>query len=242
MGARDAVFKSWMNPRAITYRKLNDIPHDLGTAVNVQTMVFGNMGDTSATGVGFTRNPSTGAKEFYGEFLQNAQGEDVVSGVRTPHPITDLEDLMPAAYKQLREITTRLERHYKDVQDFEFTIQENTLYMLQTRNGKRTGLAAVQIAVDMCEEGLITKKEALLKVEPQALDQLLHPIFDPKAAARRCRSRRRGCPPRRARPPARSSSPPTTRWPGRRRARRSCSSGWRRCPTTSTACRSPRAS
>jgi pyruvate, orthophosphate dikinase len=165
VGARDAVFKSWMNPRAITYRKLNDIPHDLGTAVNVQAMVFGNMGDTSATGVGFTRNPSTGAKEFYGEFLQNAQGEDVV----------------PKAYQQLREITTRLERHYKDVQDFEFTIQDNTLYMLQTRNGKRTGLAAINIAVDMCEEGLITRQEALLKVEPQALDQLLHPIFDPKA-------------------------------------------------------------
>jgi len=181
VGARDAVFKSWMNPRAITYRKLNDIPHDLGTAVNVQAMVFGNMGDTSATGVGFTRNPSTGAKEFYGEFLQNAQGEDVVSGVRTPHPITDLEKVMPKAYQQLREITTRLERHYKDVQDFEFTIQDNTLYMLQTRNGKRTGLAAINIAVDMCEEGLITRQEALLKVEPQALDQLLHPIFDPKA-------------------------------------------------------------
>jgi len=181
VGARDAVFKSWMNPRAITYRKLNDIPHDLGTAVNVQTMVFGNMGDTSATGVGFTRNPSTGAREFYGEFLQNAQGEDVVSGVRTPHPISDLGKVMPKAYQQLREITSRLERHYKDVQDFEFTIQENTLYMLQTRNGKRTGLAAINIAVDMCEEGLLTKKEALMKVEPQALDQLLHPIFDPKA-------------------------------------------------------------
>src|SRR5512135_911172 len=181
VGARDAVFKSWNNPRAITYRKINDIPHNLGTAVNVQTMVFGNMGDTSATGVGFTRNPSTGAKEFYGEFLQNAQGEDVVAGIRTPHPIVDLGKLMPAAYKQLREITTKLERHYKDVQDFEFTIQDNTLYMLQTRNGKRTGLAAVQIAVDMCEEGLLTKNEALMKVEPQALDQLLHPIFDPKA-------------------------------------------------------------
>jgi len=181
VGARDAVFKSWMNPRAITYRKLNDIPHDLGTAVNVQTMVFGNMGDSSATGVGFTRNPSTGAREFYGEFLQNAQGEDVVSGVRTPQPISELQKVMPKAYQQLREITTRLERHYKDVQDFEFTIQENTLYMLQTRNGKRTGLAAINIAVDMCEEGLLTKKEALMKVEPQALDQLLHPIFDPKA-------------------------------------------------------------
>jgi pyruvate,orthophosphate dikinase len=181
VGARDAVFKSWNNPRAITYRKLNDIPHDLGTAVNVQTMVFGNMGDTSATGVGFTRNPSTGAKEFYGEFLQNAQGEDVVAGIRTPHPIVDLEKVMPEAYRQLRDITTRLERHYKDVQDFEFTIQENKLYMLQTRNGKRTGLAAINIAVDMADEGLISKKEALLKVEPQALDQLLHPIFDPKA-------------------------------------------------------------
>ncbi|HVO11028.1 MAG TPA: pyruvate, phosphate dikinase [Vicinamibacteria bacterium] len=180
VGARDAVFKSWMNPRAITYRKLNDIPHNLGTAVNVQTMVFGNMGDTSATGVGFTRNPSTGAKEFYGEFLQNAQGEDVVAGIRTPHPIKDLETLMPEAYRQLREITTRLERHYKDVQDFEFTIQENHLYMLQTRNGKRTGFAAVNIAVDLCEEGVLTKREALLKVEPQALDQLLHPIFDAK--------------------------------------------------------------
>jgi pyruvate,orthophosphate dikinase len=179
-GARDAVFKSWMNPRATTYRKLNDIPHDLGTAVNVQSMVFGNMGETSATGVGFTRNPSTGAKEFYGEFLQNAQGEDVVAGIRTPNPITDLEKVMPEAYRQLREITTRLERHYKDVQDFEFTIQENKLYMLQTRNGKRTGLAAVHIAVDLVEEGILTKKEAVLKVEPQSLDQLLHPIFDPK--------------------------------------------------------------
>ncbi|HKC12497.1 MAG TPA: PEP/pyruvate-binding domain-containing protein, partial [Vicinamibacteria bacterium] len=179
-GARDAVFKSWMNPRAITYRKLNDIPHDLGTAVNVQTMVFGNMGDTSATGVGFTRNPSTGAKEFYGEFLQNAQGEDVVAGIRTPHPIAELEKVMPEAYRQLREITTRLERHYKDVQDFEFTIQESKLYMLQTRNGKRTGLAAVHIAVDLVSEGILTPREAVMKVEPQALDQLLHPIFDPK--------------------------------------------------------------
>jgi pyruvate,orthophosphate dikinase len=183
-GARDAVFKSWMNPRAVTYRKLNDIPHDLGTAVNVQAMVFGNLGDTSATGVGFTRNPSTGAREFYGEFLQNAQGEDVVAGIRTPHPITDLEKVMPEAYRQLREITTRLERHYKDVQDFEFTIQENKLYMLQTRNGKRTGLAAVHIAVDMVDEGILTPKEAVMKVEPQALDQLLHPIFDPKARAK----------------------------------------------------------
>jgi pyruvate,orthophosphate dikinase len=183
-GARDAVFHSWMNPRATTYRKLNDIPHDLGTAVNVQTMVFGNMGETSATGVGFTRNPSTGGKEFYGEFLQNAQGEDVVAGIRTPRPIAELQQVLPEAYKQLREITTRLEKHYKDVQDFEFTIQENTLFMLQTRNGKRTGLAAVNIAVDLVDEGILTKKEALMKVEPQALDQLLHPIFDPKERAK----------------------------------------------------------
>jgi pyruvate,orthophosphate dikinase len=183
-GARDAVFKSWGNPRATTYRKLNDIPHDLGTAVNVQSMVFGNMGDSSATGVGFTRNPSSGKKEFYGEFLQNAQGEDVVAGIRTPNPITELEKVMPEAYRQLREITTRLEKNYKDVQDFEFTIQDNTLYMLQTRNGKRTGLAAVHIAVDMVEEGILTKKEAVMKVEASALDQLLHPIFDPKERAK----------------------------------------------------------
>jgi pyruvate,orthophosphate dikinase len=180
-GARDAVFRSWMNPRAVTYRKLNDIPHNLGTAVNVQTMVFGNTGDDSATGVGFTRNPSTGEKVFYGEFLQNAQGEDVVAGIRTPHQIADLEQIMPEAYRELREITTRLEKHYKDVQDFEFTIQDKKLYMLQTRNGKRTGFAAVRIAVDLVDEGIVTPKEALLKVEPAALDQLLHPIFDPKA-------------------------------------------------------------
>ncbi len=183
-GARDAVFRSWMNPRAITYRKLNDIPHDLGTAVNIQSMVFGNKGQSSATGVGFTRNPSNGAREFYGEFLENAQGEDVVAGIRTPKPISDLENVMPVAYRQLREITARLEAHYKDVQDFEFTIEDNELYMLQTRNGKRTGLAAVHIAVDLVGEGILTPKEALMKVEPQALDQLLHPVFDPKDRAR----------------------------------------------------------
>ena len=179
--ARDAVFGSWNNPRAITYRKLNDIPGNLGTAVNIQAMVFGNMGDTSATGVGFTRNPSTGAKEFYGEYLTNAQGEDVVAGIRTPHPIADLEKEMPQVYRQLRDITSRLEKHYRDVQDFEFTVQDGTLYMLQTRTGKRTAHAAVKIAVDMVEEGLITKEEAVLRVEPASLDQLLHPIIDPKA-------------------------------------------------------------
>src|SRR5437867_1970968 len=174
----EAVFRSWYNPRAATYRRMNKISDDLGTAVNVQTMVFGNMGETSGTGVGFTRNPATGAKEFYGEFLMNAQGEDVVSGVRTPVPITELEKINPQAFAELHEITTRLERHYKDVQDFEFTIQEGKLYMLQTRNGKRTGTAAVRIAVDMVHEGLLTPKEALLRVEPEQLDQLLHLVLD----------------------------------------------------------------
>jgi len=179
--ARDAVFNSWNNPRAITYRKLNDIPGSLGTAVNVQAMVYGNMGDTSATGVGFTRDPSTGAKLFYGEYLTNAQGEDVVAGTRTPHPITDLDKEMPEVYKQLREITSKLERHYRDIQDFEFTVQEGKLFMLQTRTGKRTAHAAVKIAVDMVQEGLITREEAVLRVEPASLDQLLHPVIDPRA-------------------------------------------------------------
>jgi pyruvate,orthophosphate dikinase len=177
--ARDAVFGSWNNPRATHYRKMNKIPDDLGTAVNVQAMVFGNMGETSATGVGFTRNPATGEKEFYGEFLTNAQGEDVVAGVRTPKPIVELKDLMPEVYAQLRTITTNLEQHYRDVQDFEFTIQDHKLYMLQTRNGKRTGPAAVKIAVDMVNEGLIDKKEAVLRVDPMQLDQLLHPVIVP---------------------------------------------------------------
>ena len=178
--AIEAVFKSWNNPRAIVYRKLNNIPHNLGTAVNIQTMVFGNYGSNSGTGVGFTRNPATGEKEFYGEFLLNAQGEDVVAGVRTPMPLTKLKEIMPEVYNQLKEITDKLEHHYRDVQDFEFTIQEGKLYMLQTRSGKRTGIAAVKIAVDMVEEGVITEEEALELIEPQALNQLLHPIFDPK--------------------------------------------------------------
>jgi len=177
--ARNAVFRSWWNPRAAHYRKMNKIADDLGTAVNVQAMVFGNMGETSATGVGFTRNPATGEKEFYGEFLVNAQGEDVVAGIRTPKPISELATLMPEVYQQLRQITSNLEKHYRDVQDFEFTIQEGKLYMLQTRNGKRTGPAAVRIAVDMVEEGLISKEEAVLRVEPNQLDQLLHPLLEP---------------------------------------------------------------
>ncbi|MFN4228068.1 MAG: pyruvate, phosphate dikinase [Candidatus Ratteibacteria bacterium] len=179
--AINAVFESWNNPRAITYRKLNKIPDDLGTAVNICTMVFGNMGNDSGTGVGFTRNPSTGEKEFYGEYLTNAQGEDVVAGIRTPKPISELEKEMPEVYKQLREITDKLEKHYRDVQDFEFTIERGKLYMLQTRTGKRTPLAAVKIAVDMVKEGLITKEEAIMRVESSQIDQLLHPIIDPKA-------------------------------------------------------------
>jgi pyruvate,orthophosphate dikinase len=178
--SRDAVFRSWQNPRAREYRRIYEIPDDIGTAVNVQAMVFGNTGERSGTGVGFTRNPATGAKEFYGEFLINAQGEDVVAGIRTPRPIRDLEGLMPRAYKQLRQITTKLEKHYRDVQDFEFTIQDDELFMLQTRNGKRTGYAAVVIATDLVAEKLVTPKDALLMVEPEALSQLLAPIFDPK--------------------------------------------------------------
>jgi len=180
--ARDAVFRSWQNDRAKHYRRINNISDDLGTAVNVQAMVFGNLGDTSGTGVGFTRNPAIGNKEFYGEFLMNAQGEDVVAGIRTPVPILELEKVMPDVYRQLREITTRLEKHYRDMQDFEFTIQEGKLYMLQTRNGKRTGLAAVRVAIQMVEEGLITKEEAIFRVEPNQLYDFLVPRLNEKSA------------------------------------------------------------
>jgi pyruvate,orthophosphate dikinase len=180
-GARDAVFRSWNNARAIEYRRIYEIPAAIGTAVNVQMMVFGNTGERSATGVGFTRNPATGANEFYGEFLVNAQGEDVVAGIRTPQPIVELGKVLPEAYEQLREITSRLEKTYRDIQDFEFTIQDEQLYMLQTRNGKRTGYAAVVIATDLVEEKLITPKEAVLQVDPESISQLLAPGFEPKA-------------------------------------------------------------
>src|SRR5213082_1091188 len=178
--ARDAVFRSWQNDRAKHYRRINNIDDMLGTAVNVQAMVYGNLGETSGTGVGFTRNPATGTNEFYGEFLMNAQGEDVVSGVRTPVPILELKKIMPNVYNQLREITTRLEKHYRDMQDFEFTIQDRKLYMLQTRNGKRTGLAAVRVALQMVDEGLITKEEAIFRVEPNQLYDFLVPRLDEK--------------------------------------------------------------
>lgn len=190
-GAVSAVFSSWNTPRAITYRDLHSIPASWGTAVNVQSMVFGNMGDDSATGVAFTRNPSTGEKAFYGEFLINAQGEDVVAGIRTPQPITkasavgtgfqSLEEAMPQAYAQLVEIYKKLESHYRDMQDIEFTIERNVLWMLQTRNGKRTAAAALKIACDMIDEKLISQDEAILRLDPQSLDQLLHPTLDPKA-------------------------------------------------------------
>jgi pyruvate,orthophosphate dikinase len=173
-----AVFRSWDNPRAIVYRRLNDIPGDWGTAVNVQAMVFGNMGNDSGTGVAFTRNPSTGEKKLYGEFLMNAQGEDVVAGIRTPKAISELQDTMPEVYEQFQKIATTLENHYRDMQDMEFTIERKKLYMLQTRNGKRTAASALKIAVDLVSEGKLTKEEALLKIDPKQLDALLHPTFD----------------------------------------------------------------
>ena len=192
-GAIGAVFSSWMNARAVTYRRLHDIPESWGTAVNIQSMVFGNMGDTSATGVAFTRNPSTGEKRLYGEFLINAQGEDVVAGIRTPQDITEyarkesgsdkasMEVAMPDAFKELTRIYTLLEKHYRDMQDMEFTVEQGKLWMLQTRNGKRTAKAALRIAVDLANEGLITKKDAITRIDPASLDQLLHPTIDPVA-------------------------------------------------------------
>ncbi|HEX9245117.1 MAG TPA: PEP/pyruvate-binding domain-containing protein, partial [bacterium] len=182
-----AVFDSWMGQRAVDYRNYNKIPHDLGTAVNVQAMVFGNMGGESATGVAFTRNPSTGERRLYGEYLPNAQGEDVVAGTRTPHPIAQMERELPAVYRQFQDVAKMLERHYRDLQDLEFTVERGKLWMLQTRAGKRTAQAAVKAAVDMVAEKLITKDEALLRVEPEQIYQLLLPRFDPddKAAAER---------------------------------------------------------
>ncbi|MDY4764419.1 MAG: pyruvate, phosphate dikinase [Enterocloster clostridioformis] len=181
MGAVKAVFRSWDNPRAIVYRRMNDIPGDWGTAVNVQTMVFGNKGETSGTGVAFTRNPSTGAKGIYGEYLINAQGEDVVAGVRTPQPISKLAEDLPECYKEFMDLAIKLENHFRDMQDMEFTIEEGKLYFLQTRNGKRTAPAAIQIACDLVDEGMITPEEAVCRIEAKSLDQLLHPTFVPEA-------------------------------------------------------------
>ena len=176
--AVNAVFESWNNKRAITYRRLHNIPEDWGTAVNIQVMVFGNMGFDSGTGVGFTRNPSTGEKEYYGEYLLNAQGEDVVAGIRTPKPIIEMQKDLPEVFEELKKIYDILEKHYRDMQDFEFTIEKGKLYILQTRTGKRTAQAAIKIAVDMVKEGLIDEKTAVRRVEPEQIDQLLHPRID----------------------------------------------------------------
>lgn len=181
IGAVKAVFRSWNNPRAIVYRRMNDIPGEWGTAVNIQAMVFGNMGETSGTGVAFTRNPSTGEKGIYGEYLINAQGEDVVAGVRTPQPITKLKEDLPGCYTEFIELATKLENHYRDMQDMEFTIQEGKLYFLQTRSGKRTAKAAIQIACDLVDEGMITEEEAIMRIDAKSLDQLLHPTFNLEA-------------------------------------------------------------
>ena len=192
-GAINAVFRSWENPRANYYRKMNNIPSDWGTAVNVQSMVYGNMGDNSGTGVAFTRNPATGENKLYGEYLINAQGEDVVAGIRTPSEIETLQEIMPDAYHQFVELSLKLENHFNDMQDIEFTIENGKLYLLQTRSGKRTAQAALRIAVEMFESGMITKEKALMLVQPQQLDNLLHPQFD-QAAIKKARSIGEGLP------------------------------------------------
>ena len=242
MGAIKAVFRSWDNPRAIYYRRMNDIPSDWGTAVNVQSMVFGNTGDTSGTGVAFTRNPATGEKKLFGEFLMNAQGEDVVAGVRTPQTIDQLAEVMPEAYEQFVDICHKLEYHYRDMQDMEFTIENKKLYMLQTRNGKRTAAAAMKIACDLVDEGMITEEEAVAMIDPKSLDALLHPTVrrrgpqegqghrhGPRGIPRR--GLRQGRVHGRGRPPT-----------GARAARRSSWSVWRPAPRTSRACTTHRAS
>ncbi len=251
-GAIGAVFGSWMNQRAIKYRELNGIPASWGTAVNVQAMVFGNLGETSATGVAFTRNPSTGAKELYGEFLINAQGEDVVAGIRTPQDITEeariaagsdrpsLERAMPEAYAEFIRICGLLEKHYRDVQDVEFTIERGKLWMLQTRNGKRTAKAALKIAVDFASEGLITQEEAVGRIDPARARPAAAPDDRSRRRAQGDRDRPAGVAGRcRRRDRVRSATMPSR---PRRRAARSSSCASRRAPRTSTACTRPRAS
>ena len=250
-GAIGAVFGSWMNQRAITYRRLHGIPESWGTAVNVQAMVFGNMGETSATGVAFTRNPSTGEKKLYGEFLINAQGEDVVAGIRTPQEITEdarkeagsdkpsMESAMPEAFAELKRIYGVLEKHYRDMQDLEFTVEQGKLWMLQTRSGKRTAKAALRIAVELAQEKLITKDEAVTRVDPASLDQLLHPTIDPDGRAQDHRDR--ACRRRPAPPAARSCSRPTKPSCSRARATRSSWCASRPRPRTFTACTPPKA-
>ena len=221
-GAVGAVFGSWMNDRAIVYRRKYNIPSEWGTAVNVQAMVFGNTGEQSGSGVAFTRDPATGEKVFYGEFLINAQGEDVVAGVRTPEPVAALKNHLPKPFAELEKVRATLEKHFKDVQDFEFTIQDGKLFMLQTRNGKRTGLAAVRFAVEMEKEKLIDWKTAIMRVPADQLDQLLAPVFDRKAVQGRRGHCAEGCRPVRARRPARFISMPTARSLPPRKAKAFC--------------------
>ena len=229
-----AVFDSWDAPRAQVYRRTYDIPDDLGTAVNVVQMVFGNKGEESGTGVAFTRDPSTGEQGLYGEFLANAQGEDVVAGIRTPQPLAQMERQLPQAFRQLLETMRSLEQHYRDMQDIEFTVEDNELFLLQTRSAKRTAAAAVKAAVDMVDEELISREEAIARIDPQQLDQLLHPMLDPTASWRRRVSTRH--PARRA---GGSSSTPTRRSSAARPARKSSWCAGRRRPTTSTASSTP---
>ncbi|GIW10792.1 MAG: hypothetical protein KatS3mg061_1849 [Dehalococcoidia bacterium] len=237
--AIEAVFRSWNNPRAVAYREYNKIPHDLGTAVNVQAMVFGNMGDDSGSGVAFTRNPSTGEKQLYGEVLFNAQGEDVVAGIRTPLKIAQLAEVMPELYRQLVEVAERLERHYRDAQDIEFTIERGKLYLLQTRAAKRTAEAAVRMAVEMVREGLISEEEAVQRVEPEQVVQILMPRFD-EAAKQQAIAEGRLLAPRAERLPRGCQwESGTHRRPGGSSGRapgsRSCSCARRRTRMTSTA-------
>ena len=233
-----AVFESWDSPRAQVYRRTYEIPDELGTAVNVVQMVFGNKGDGSGTGVCFTRDPSTGESRLYGEFLQNAQGEDVVAGIRTPEPIERMNELLPEAYAQLLATIRRLEEHYRDMQDIEFTVEEGKLFLLQTRTAKRTAAAALRAAVEMVEEGLISKEEAVARIDPAQLDQLLHPMIDPVCRGGGRREGAERLAGRRVR--RRSSSTPTPPRRAGRRARASSSSAGRRRPTTSTGwCRRP---
>ena len=241
MGAVKAVFRSWDNPRANVYRRMNEIPYSWGTAVNVQMMAFGNMGDDCGTGVAFTRSPSTGEKKLFGEFLTNAQGEDVVAGIRTPMPISQMAEKFPEAFKQFQEVCNLLESHYHDMQDMEFTVENGKLYMLQTRNGKRTPAAAIKIACDLIDEGMKTEQEALLMLDPKQLDALLHPQFDPEAlkAATPVASALAASP---APPAARSSSPLRTLWSRVPPVKRWSWSAWRPLPRTLRACSTHRAS
>ena len=229
MGAVGAVFGSWMNDRAIVYRRKYNIPTEWGTAVNVQAMVYGNTGERSGSGVAFTRNPANGVKEFYGEFLINAQGEDVVAGVRTPEPVAQLRKHMPKAYAELERIRQTLEKHFKDVQDFEFTIEEDVVYMLQTRNGKRTAMAALKFSIDMQKEKLIDWKTAILRNPADQLDQLLAPVSMP-SEVKKATPIATGLPAGPARRRARCTSTPSARWRRPRRARRCCWSASRPRP------------